>query len=95
MLLRRYVEPSGANVRVDSGVQEGSEISIHYDPLISKLVTHGHDRQSAVDTMCRSANSACGSRLADCMTCHRVMQPSAGTYNCLAALYACCWRHQC
>ncbi|KAK9808836.1 hypothetical protein WJX72_004705 [[Myrmecia] bisecta] len=50
--LNRYVEPSGANVRVDSGIQEGSEISIHYDPLISKLVTHGSDRQSAIDTMC-------------------------------------------
>jgi len=34
-------------VRVDDGVQEGGEISIHYDPMIAKLVTHGRDRDQA------------------------------------------------
>ena len=37
-------------VRVDSGVVEGGEISIHYDPLIAKLVTYGPDRASAIAT---------------------------------------------
>ena len=37
----RYVEPQGAGIRCDSGIREGSEISIYYDPLICKLVTHG------------------------------------------------------
>jgi len=36
-------------VRVDDGVVEGSDISIFYDPMIAKLVTHGPDRLAAVD----------------------------------------------
>ncbi len=35
-------------VRVDTGVVEGGEISIHYDPMIAKLVTHAPDRASAI-----------------------------------------------
>jgi propionyl-CoA carboxylase alpha chain len=38
-------------VRVDSGVVEGSEVSIHFDPLIAKIVTHGADRDAAIDAM--------------------------------------------
>jgi 3-methylcrotonyl-CoA carboxylase alpha subunit len=34
-------------VRIDSGVAEGDEISIHYDPMIAKLIVHGHDREGA------------------------------------------------
>ena len=34
-------------VRVDTGVLEGGEISIHYDPMISKLIAHGRDREHA------------------------------------------------
>jgi len=36
-------------VRNDTGVAEGREISIHYDPMIAKLVTHGPDRLAAID----------------------------------------------
>lgn len=40
--LQRYIEPTHIEgVRVDSGIYEGSEISMYYDPMISKLVTHG------------------------------------------------------
>ncbi len=40
--LVRYREPSeGPAVRVDTGVYEGAEISMFYDPMIAKLVTHG------------------------------------------------------
>ncbi|CAJ0583766.1 unnamed protein product, partial [Mesorhabditis spiculigera] len=49
--LHRYVEPHGNGIRCDSGIREGSEISIYYDPLICKLVTHGKDRNTALDTM--------------------------------------------
>lgn len=49
--LKRYVEPEGSNVRVDSGVREGGEISIHYDPMISKLITYGADRNEALKHM--------------------------------------------
>ncbi len=38
-------------VRIDSGVTEGSEITIYYDPLIAKLTTHGRDRAAAIDAM--------------------------------------------
>jgi len=38
-------------VRVESGIREGSQISIYYDPMISKLVTHGKDRQDAIKKM--------------------------------------------
>ncbi len=45
--------PSDANasVRIDTGVVEGSEISLYYDPMIAKLVTHGPDRARAIAAM--------------------------------------------
>ena len=39
------------NVRVDTGVVEGSEISMYYDPMIAKLVTKGQDRAGAIAAM--------------------------------------------
>jgi len=36
-------------VRMDSGVREGDEISMFYDPMIAKLITHGKDRNTALD----------------------------------------------
>ena len=38
-------------MRVDSGVYEGAEISMFYDPMIAKLVTFGQDRPAAVAAM--------------------------------------------
>ena len=51
--LSRYRPPdtSDGAVRIDTGVGEGSEISIFYDPMIAKLVTHGSDRAAAIDRM--------------------------------------------
>ena len=37
-----------ASVRVDSGIEDGAEISIYYDPMISKLVATGKDREGAL-----------------------------------------------
>jgi propionyl-CoA carboxylase alpha chain len=37
-------------VRIDTGVREGDEISMFYDPMIAKLITHGKDRATAIDT---------------------------------------------
>jgi propionyl-CoA carboxylase alpha chain len=45
--LRRYIEPSGEEIRIDSGVIEGSEISLFYDPMIAKICAHGRDREEA------------------------------------------------
>src|SRR4051812_332190 len=39
----------GITVRNDTGVEEGGEISIFYDPMIAKLVTHGPSRAAAID----------------------------------------------
>ncbi len=50
--LVRYRPPAeSATVRVDTGIEEGSEVSIFYDPMIAKLVTWGDDRQQAVERM--------------------------------------------
>ena len=50
--LVRYREPTTtARVRVDSGVGEGSEISVYYDPMIAKVVTHGETRDAAIREM--------------------------------------------
>jgi propionyl-CoA carboxylase alpha chain len=46
--LTRYREPTGEGVRVDSGVYEGAEIPIHYDPMIAKLIAAGPDRATAL-----------------------------------------------
>ncbi len=45
--LRRYREPEGQGIRIDSGVDEGSEISVHYDPMIAKVIADGPDRETA------------------------------------------------
>jgi len=41
-------------VRVDTGVYEGGEISMFYDPMIAKLITYGKDRNEAIDAMRRA-----------------------------------------
>jgi acetyl-CoA carboxylase biotin carboxylase subunit len=46
--LRSYVEPHGIGVRVDSGVYQGAEIPIFYDPMISKMICWGQTRDEAV-----------------------------------------------
>jgi acetyl-CoA carboxylase, biotin carboxylase subunit len=46
--------PGGPGIRDDSGVYEGAAVSIHYDPLVSKLVAHGADRDEALARMRRA-----------------------------------------
>jgi acetyl-CoA carboxylase biotin carboxylase subunit len=53
-ILSTYHEPAGPGVRVDSGVYEGAEISVYYDPMISKLLAHGKDRSRAIARMLRA-----------------------------------------
>ena len=52
--IRSYKEPSGPGVRVDSGLYQGYEVSLYYDPLISKLIVWAEDRQSAINRMKRA-----------------------------------------
>ncbi|MCW5751726.1 MAG: acetyl/propionyl/methylcrotonyl-CoA carboxylase subunit alpha [Alphaproteobacteria bacterium] len=50
--LQRYRMPQeGRHVRIDTGVTEGSEISLYYDPMIAKLCTWGRDRNEAIRHM--------------------------------------------
>jgi propionyl-CoA carboxylase alpha chain len=50
--LVRYREPKlGPHLRIDSGVVEGSEITMFYDPMIAKVVTHGETRDAAIHAM--------------------------------------------
>jgi len=53
-IIRELYEPQGPGVRVDSGVYRAWEVPIHYDPLISKLVTFGSDRAQAIARMRRA-----------------------------------------
>ena len=46
--------PGGPGVRIESGIYEGGEVPIHYDPLIAKLITWGQDRGEAIQRMRRA-----------------------------------------
>ena len=50
--LSKYLTPEDSDtVRVDTGIREGSEVSMFYDPMIAKLITHGENRDSAIENM--------------------------------------------
>jgi pyruvate carboxylase subunit A len=49
--LTTYQEPVGEGIRVDSGVEEGTDIPIYYDPMLSKLITYGTTRLEAIELM--------------------------------------------
>lgn len=61
--LRTYRPPAqeqradGITVRNDTGVYEGGEIALHYDPMIAKLVTHAPAREQAIDAQCEALDS--------------------------------------
>lgn len=53
-LLKKHRVPTGSGIRVDAGVEEGQQITINYDPMISKLSVHGPDREIARKRMLRA-----------------------------------------
>lgn len=53
-LLRHCPPHQDDSVRVDTGVQSGDEISVHYDPMISKLIVHGSNRREALAKLDRA-----------------------------------------
>jgi propionyl-CoA carboxylase alpha chain len=53
-IIRHISPPGGPGIREDSGVTAGSEISLFYDPLISKLCSWGANRNSAIQRMIRA-----------------------------------------
>lgn len=52
--LHVYNPPEGPGVRVDDGFEEGMEIPIYYDSMISKLITYGANREEAIQRMIRA-----------------------------------------
>ncbi|MCI0709796.1 MAG: acetyl-CoA carboxylase biotin carboxylase subunit [Chloroflexi bacterium] len=44
-------EPEGVNIRVDTGIKSGNAVTIHYDPMIAKLIVLGGTREEAIRKM--------------------------------------------
>lgn len=42
-------EPSGPGIRIDSGIRQGDEVTMYYDPMIAKLSVHAGSRRNAID----------------------------------------------
>jgi 3-methylcrotonyl-CoA carboxylase alpha subunit len=52
-----YLEPEGKGIRIDAGIQEATTIHSFYDPMISKLITWGEDREIAREKMINALNN--------------------------------------
>ncbi|MBU2900336.1 acetyl-CoA carboxylase biotin carboxylase subunit [Maribacter dokdonensis] len=52
--LTTYKVPVGEGIRVDDGFEEGMEVPIYYDPMLSKLITYGKTREEAIQLMIRA-----------------------------------------
>ena len=83
--LSKHRIPSGNGIRVDAGVEEGQEVTINYDPMISKLCAYGKDREQAINRMIRALSEY---EIAGCRTtipfCSYVMKHEAfrnGNYD--------------
>jgi acetyl-CoA carboxylase biotin carboxylase subunit len=46
--LRLYREPSGPGLRIDSGVEEGTDVPVQYDPMLAKVIASGESRDAAI-----------------------------------------------
>lgn len=76
--LKTYIIPQGHGVRVDDGMEEGMEIPIYYDPMISKLIVYAEDRTTAMDKMIRAIDDYVISGVATTLPfCKYVMQHEA------------------
>jgi acetyl-CoA/propionyl-CoA carboxylase, biotin carboxylase, biotin carboxyl carrier protein len=49
--LARLALPTGPGLRADVGVEPGGVVSRYYDPMLGKLIAHGHDREAAIDRL--------------------------------------------
>ena len=46
-----YIQPQGPGIRIDSGIESGSEITQYYDPMIAKMIVYGENRAAAIARM--------------------------------------------
>lgn len=52
--LETYILPEGEGVRVDNGFEQGMDVPIYYDSMLSKLITYGKDRNEAIQLMLKA-----------------------------------------
>ncbi len=55
--LDTYTIPTGKGIRVDNGFEEGMDIPIYYDPMLSKLITYGKTREEAIQIMIKAIDN--------------------------------------
>ena len=55
--LTTYKLPVGEGIRVDNGIEEGMDVPIYYDPMLSKLVTFGKTREEAIELMIKAIDN--------------------------------------
>lgn len=53
-VVRRLRWPKGPGVRIDHGIQEGQEVTTHYDAMVAKIIAHGRDRDEALQRLTRA-----------------------------------------
>ena len=55
--LNTYILPEGEGIRVDNGIEQGMDVPIYYDPMLSKLVTYGKTREEAIELMIKAIDN--------------------------------------
>ncbi|MFC4740866.1 acetyl-CoA carboxylase biotin carboxylase subunit [Flavobacterium ponti] len=55
--LSTYILPEGEGIRVDNGIEQGTEVPIYYDPMLSKLITYGKNREEAIALMIKAIDN--------------------------------------
>ena len=75
--ISRWEPPSGPGIRVESGVAEGCQVSVHYDPLLAKLVAAGATRDEAIARMQGALETFVVAGLKTAIPFHRRVMASA------------------
>lgn len=55
--LSTYILPEGDGIRVDNGIEQGMDVPIYYDPMLSKLITYGKNREEAITLMIKAIDN--------------------------------------
>ena len=55
--LSTYILPEGKGIRVDNGIEQGTDVPIYYDPMLSKLITYGKNREEAIALMIKAIDN--------------------------------------
>jgi acetyl-CoA carboxylase biotin carboxylase subunit len=70
-LIEVYVPPTGPGIRIDAGVEQGTRVTTHYDPLIAKLIAWGSDREEAIARLDRALEAYDIQGIATSISFHR------------------------